>query len=260
MKLSIIIPACNEAERIGQMLDVYLPFFYGKYGRDVQVLVSINGSRDSTEQVVAGYQEKYPDLECIVEPKKIGKGGGLIRGFKLAKGDLVGFADADGATPPEAMQDLVDSISDADAVIASRWCKGASVTLKQSVRRRIASRGFNLLVRLLFGMGFSDTQCGAKVMKKTALERVVPHLGVTQWAFDVDLLFQMKRAGLKVKEIPTTWHDVAGSQLRVGRASLDMLFALVRLRLVYSPFKSVVRLYNHKFFPFLSSHDEMPRD
>ena len=93
-------------------------------------------------------------------------------------------------------------------------------------------------------MKIHDTQCGAKVMKAEALKKVLPQLGITRWAFDVDLLFKLRRAGYRIVERPTTWHDVSGSQLQVGRASFEMFVAIVRLRLVYSPLRWIVTVYD----------------
>jgi glycosyltransferase involved in cell wall biosynthesis len=243
MKLTIVIPACNEENRIGRMLGAYLPFFVGRYGAEVEFIVVINGTTDGTEAVVRGCAVRWPAVRAVVEPGRIGKGGALVRGFADAQGDLVGFADADGSTPPEAFQDLVDRMGDAGAIIASRWCRGANVSPRQPLKRRMASRAFNLLTRVLFGLRLTDTQCGAKVMRREAIRAVLPHLGTTRWAFDVDLLFQLRRAGYVIREIPTTWRDVEGSGVRVVRTSLEMSVALVRLRLVYSPFHGIVRLY-----------------
>jgi len=243
MRLSIVVPAHNEEARIGRMLDAYLPYFSQRYGRDVELIVVVNGTTDHTEQVVAGYQARFPMLRLVVEPAKVGKGGALILGFKAAAGDWVGFVDADGATPPEAFDDLVTHIGDAGAIIASRWCRGAQVSPRQPLARRIASRCFNWLTRVLFDLRITDTQCGAKLMRRDVLLDVLPRLGITRWAFDVDLLFQFRRAGYRVTEVPTVWHDVAGSKLAVGRASFEMLLALVRLRLIYSPFHCLVRAY-----------------
>lgn len=244
MKLSIVVPAHNEEQRIPPFLDSYTEYFIGRYGDDMEFVIVVNGCSDETEGVVARYAEKYAQVRMLVEPEKIGKGGALMMGFREAKGDLVGFVDADGSTPPEAYQSLVDEIDDAGIVIASRWIKGSDVSPRQPLARRFASRVFNGLVRMFFGLRISDTQCGAKLMTRKALETVLPHLGVTRWAFDVDLLFQMRRAGFEILEVPTVWHDVAGSQLQVGRASKDMLLAICRLRLLYSPFRWVVGIYD----------------
>jgi glycosyltransferase involved in cell wall biosynthesis/O-antigen/teichoic acid export membrane protein len=251
MNLSLIIPAHNEETRIGPMLDAYLPFFTQRYDDGVEFIVVVNGSSDDTAGVVRQYGSRFPQLHCIVEPQGIGKGGALILGFREARGDLVGFVDADGSTPPAAFQDLIDRIGDADVAVASRWCRGAIVSPPQPLTRRIASRVFNMLTRLLFGLRLTDTQCGAKLMKRDALAPVLDNLGITRWAFDVDLLFQMQRSGRKIVEIPTEWHDVAGSKIDILPASAEMAVALVRLRLMYSPLRWIVGLYDRLIGPFI---------
>jgi len=259
MQLSLIIPAHNEEARIGRMLDVYLPFLADHYGEDVEVIVVINGSTDDTAGIVDTYAERVPQLRSIVEPRGVGKGGALIMGFREARGDLVGFVDADGSTPPAAFQDLVERIGDADVAVASRWCRGAMISPPQPLARRIASRVFNLLTRLFFGLRLTDTQCGAKLMKRAALNEVIGTLGITRWAFDVDLLFQMRRAGRIIIEVPTTWHDVAGSKIQIAAVSAEMLAAIIRLRLLYSPLRWVVGAYDRVIGP-IKHHDKLDRD
>ncbi len=243
MRLSIVVPAHNEEHRIGPMLEAYLPYFTSRYGDKVEFLVVVNGSTDETEEVVAGFAARYSQVRAIVEPEPIGKGGALMVGFRHAQGEWVGFVDADGSTPPEAFHDLVENIGQAGGIIASRWAKGSQVSPRQPFDRRVASRIFNLMTRTLFGLRLTDTQCGAKLIRREAIQAILPHLGITRWAFDVDLLFQLRRAGYAIKEIPTIWHDVEGSKIQVGKASTEMMMALVRLRLIYSPFSWVVKLY-----------------
>ncbi|MBN1269088.1 MAG: glycosyltransferase family 2 protein [Kiritimatiellae bacterium] len=244
MKLSIVAPAHNEEQRIVPFLDVYTAYFDARYGSDYELIAVINGSTDLTEQIVRDYAGRAPQMKVIVEPASVGKGGALVMGLERAAGELVGYVDADGATPPEAFQDLVEHIGDAGAIIASRWIKGAVVSPRQPLARRVASRIFNFLVRRLFRVKIWDTQCGAKLMRREALRKVLPDLRVTRWAFDVDLLFQLRRAGYRIVEWPTVWHDKSGSQLRVARASAEMFVAIVRLRLLYSPLRWVVALYD----------------
>lgn len=244
MKLSIVVPAYNEEGRIGKMLAAYLGYFAARYGNDFELIVSVNGTTDGTEGVVRGMQARFPQLRVCVDPRPIGKGGAIMAGGALATGDLIGFVDADGATPPAAFDDLVTHIGDAGLIIASRRLPGAVVSPRQPWKRRFASRVFNCLVRWFFKLKITDTQCGAKLMTAAAWRAIVPHIGLTKWAFDVDMLFKTRRQHYGIKEIPTTWSDVGGSKLKVGRVSFQMLLAICRLRLLYSPFAWVVALYD----------------
>ena len=244
MKLSIVIPAFNERERITATLEDYTHFFTPLYDEAYELIVVINGSTDGCEELVRSYAKSSPQVHCIVETGKIGKGGAIMVGFKAALGDLVGFVDADGSTPPASFQDLVEHVDEAGLVLASRWLTESVVEPKQPFARRVSSRIFNKLVRLIFGMKLTDTQCGAKLLRKEVLIKVLPHLGITRWAFDVDLLFQVQRAGYALVERPTVWRDSAGSKLNIRRASIEMLLAIIRLRLIYSPFRFVVTLYD----------------
>lgn len=244
MKLSIVIPAYNEEQRIGAMLAAYTGFFCPLLGSDVELLVVVNGTCDRTAHVAGEFVERYPQVRVFEEPRQVGKGGAILLGFQAARGAWVGFTDADGATPPEAFHALYEARSAADVIIASRYLPASRVDPRQPWQRRAASRFFNVLVSLFFGMRLTDTQCGAKLLHREALERIVSRLGVTRWAFDVDLLFQLHRNRFRILEVPTVWRDVAGSKLRIGRASLEMLVAMCRLRLLYSPFRWVVKGYD----------------
>lgn len=252
IKYSIVIPAYNEEHRIPAMLQSYADYYCA--GRDdTELIVVVNGSTDRTEDIARGFASQYERISVLVEPRRVGKGVAVIMGIKAIRGEYGGFVDADGATSPEAFEDLIKHRDDADCIIASRYMEGSIAEPRQPLSRRVASRAFNLLVRIMFGLRLTDTQCGAKLVKDSALEAVLPQLGRTQWAFDVDLLFQLKRSGFTIKEIPTVWRDVAGSKLKVVSASCTMFVAMCRMRLVHSPFKWVVTLYNKtvgRIFPY----------
>jgi glycosyltransferase involved in cell wall biosynthesis len=252
MKVSIIAPAHNEEERIRPFLDTYCAYFDVHHDPAVEIIVVVNNSTDRTRLIVQEYADKYDFVRLLLEPNDVGKGGALLRGFDVVDGELIGFVDADGATAPDAFMELADQIGDAGVIIASRWMEGAEVSPRQPVSRRVASRIFNTLVRVFFGLRISDTQCGAKLMRRDALRVIRPHIGTTRWAFDVDLLFQFRRKGYRIKEVPTRWHDVTGSKVRVARASFEMLIAMTRLRLLYSPFRFVVKLYDISLGRFIN--------
>jgi len=246
MKLAIIIPAYNEEKRIGVTLDEYGKFFK-KLKKDkllkFEIIVVINNTKDRTEEIVKEYSKKHNEIKYL-NFKQGGKGFAIMEGFKEAlKSDfyLIGFVDADLATKPEAFYDLIINLGDYDSIIASRYIPGARVYPKQSVQRIIASRIFNFLIRILFLMPFADTQCGAKLFKRKVVENVTNKLGLTQWAFDVELLYLTRKAGFKIKEFPTTWSDKEYSKINFTKAGPRMALSIIRLRLINSIFEPILR-------------------
>lgn len=238
------MPAYNEENRITQTLISYHDYFNEIYKNNFEIFVVVNGSSDNTSRLVAEISKKYKQVNFIDIPGKIGKGGAIIEGFKRVNAELIGFVDADMATIPKAYHDLIIQLGDYDGTVASRWIKGAIINRKQPIQRRIASRAFNFIVKVFFGIKIRDTQCGAKLFTNKAVKSVVDDLGITQWGFDVDLLYLLKKKGFKVKEVATIWHDQEGSKLKIGRTSWQMLLSMVRLRFIYSKFIFVVKTYD----------------
>ena len=232
----MLIPAYNEELRIEPVLRDYARFFRENYSGKFQLTVVLNGCRDNTRGVVERVSKDYPEVTALEFPGRIGKGGALIEGLRLAPlADLIGYVDADGATAPPAFLDLVNKSSQADCVIGSRWIKGAVLHRTQTGRRQLASRVFHAIVQGLFWMRIRDTQCGAKLLHRAAVEAVHPHLCVADMAFDINLLYLLKRAKLRVLEVPTEWTDKVGSKVALGKTSLTMLLSVIRLRWIYSP-------------------------
>jgi dolichol-phosphate mannosyltransferase len=221
---SIIIPAYNEAERIGTVLEE-LP------GERGQFIIVCDGS-DPTPGIAEAFSRLHPtlDLLCLCFDRRLGKGGALKEGFSHATGDVVGYMDADGSTSLRQMKDLFHALDGYDCVIGSRWLPGSIVPEKQGFSRRIESRAFNLLIRLLFGLHFSDTQCGAKVFKKSAVDAVIREMTSTGFEFDVELLWRLSRKGFSIRECPITWNNQGDSRVKAADA-LRMLFGLIAIRM-----------------------------
>jgi glycosyltransferase involved in cell wall biosynthesis len=240
--LLILIPAYNEERRIEPMLRGYAEYFGKNYSGTFQLVVVLNGCTDNTLDIVQKVAAEFPTIRALEFKDAIGKGGALIEGLKLAKhSELIGYVDADGATAPAAYLDLVRKIGTADCVIGSRWLPGAVIHQSQQSHRRFASRTFHKIVQLLFWMNIRDTQCGAKVMKTQAVERIHDRLTIADMAFDINLLFSLKHAGFKIVEVPTEWTDKVGSKVVLGRTSLTMGLSALRVRLIYSPFYKWLR-------------------
>jgi glycosyltransferase involved in cell wall biosynthesis len=204
--------------------------------------VVLNGCTDDTLGVVQKVAADFPSVRELEFKEPIGKGGALIEGLKLAKqSELIGYVDADGATPPRAFLELVKKIGAADCIIGSRWLPGALIHQSQQTSRQFASRAFHKIVQMFFGMNLRDTQCGAKVMKTEAVQKIHDRLAIADMAFDINLLFSLKHAGFKIVEVPTEWTDKAGSKVALGRSSLTMFLSVLRVRLIYSPFYKWLR-------------------
>lgn len=240
--LLLLIPAYNEEQRIEPVLRDYAHFFRQQYTGKFQIVVVLNGCVDDTLRVVESVAAEYPEIRALNFPAPIGKGGALIEGLKLAPTtDLIGYVDADGATAPPAFLDLVQHCDDVDCAIGSRWLPGAVLHQAQSQQRRIFSRVFHALVQLLFRMHIVDTQCGAKVMRREAVESIHSALRIADVAFDINLLYALKRHGYTIREVPTEWTDKLGSKIKLNRGALGILLSVIRLRLVYSPFYAWLR-------------------
>lgn len=240
--LVLLIPAYNEEERIAPVLRRYADYFRENYRGRFEVVVVLNGCRDQTLRVVEGVAAEYPEIRALEFPQPIGKGGALIEGLRLAStADLIGYVDADGATPPEAFLDLVHHCNEVDCAIGSRWLRESVLEQSQPLKRRIFSRCFHVLIELLFGMHIKDTQCGAKVMRRAAVEEIHSALRIADVAFDINLLYSLKRHGYTIREVPTIWKDQLGSKIRLNKAALGIILSVVRLRLVYSPFYNLLR-------------------
>jgi glycosyltransferase involved in cell wall biosynthesis len=236
--LLILIPAYNEEARIEPVLRDYAQFFGRNYSGKFQIVVVLNGCTDNTLGVVQKVAAEFPVVRADEFKSPIGKGGALIEGLKLApQGDLIGYVDADGATPPQSLFELTRHIGEADCIIGSRWLRDSVLHQEQTTLRKFISRVFHFIVEALFGMGIKDTQCPCKLMRREVVEKVHPTLRIADLAFDVNLLVSIKRAGFKILEVPIEWTDKVGSKVTSSlfRSSLSMFLSVVRVRLIYWP-------------------------
>ncbi|MCH7568274.1 MAG: glycosyltransferase [Nanoarchaeota archaeon] len=247
--ISIIIPAHNEEKRIGKTLESYYHYFEAlKKNKilDYEILVVINNTRDKTEEIVRSAILKNKKISYL-NLEKGGKGYAIIEGFKDAlrrDNDLIGFVDADLATSPEAFYDLVKKIDNYDGIIAGRYLRGAVIKPKNTFARIMASRVYNILIRSIFLMPYRDTQCGAKLFRHKALEAVINNIGMTKFAFDVELIYKIRKRGLRIKEVPTIWADKGYATINFWQSGPWMALAIIRLRILNSPLRRFIRIYD----------------
>lgn len=233
MKYTVIIPAYNEESRIEATVRDYASYFNTlPDAEDTEILIVVNGSRDRTAEISQQLAQELPNVRSWDTPDKMGKGGAVLKGFELAEGDIVAFTDADNATAPPELHKLLEAVDEGiDCAMGSRWLPESLQKIPQPLVRRIASRVFNLIVRVLFQMNFTDTQCGAKAFKTSSVKSMRERMHSTGWAFDVELLWRLKQNNHTIKEIPIVWSDNSQSRVRLHIDGPSMLWELVKLRL-----------------------------
>ncbi|MCI4351807.1 MAG: glycosyltransferase [Thermoplasmata archaeon] len=229
--VSIVIPAWNEEDRLARTLDRYIPSLEAR-GDPFEVLVVIDGVRDGTAEVAARYSGR--NVRVLRFPTKLGKGGAIIAGMREARFEYVGYVDADGPISPEAMYGLVGDLREVDCVVASRWVRGASGVQAEPLFNRVAGRAWNFLTRSLLFLPLHDTQCGAKFFKTSVIRPILRTVTLTNRAFDVAFLYQIRKAGRPFREVPVHWTHDPESRMPIARAIPVMLVSLLGVRVMNS--------------------------
>lgn len=223
--IDVVFPAHNEEARIDRTLRAYRAALTRS---SVRFTVALDGCRDDTASIVNHHASLDSRVRLIDYPK-LGKGGVLMETFRRCDAPLVGFVDADGATPPTELTRLADACATADLAIATRRHPASVVPRHRPIPRRVTSAGFAFGVRRLFGLPNTDTQCGAKVVRREAMHSLLPMLSSRDFLFDVDLLVTARDMGMRTVEVPTVWIDQSGSRLRAGSDAKRMLASALRL-------------------------------
>lgn len=192
-----------------------------------------DGSGDGTAEVASRFASR--GVATLRFPQKLGKGGAILAGMRRARYDRVGYLDADGPVSPEELYGLVGCLDEVDCVVASRWVRGASGVEAEPPFNRVAGRAWNLLTRSLLFLPIRDTQCGAKFFKATVVRTLLRTVTLTNRAFDVDVLYHVRKSGKRVKEVPVTWKHDPETRMPIGRAIPVMFLSLLAVRVMNSP-------------------------
>lgn len=228
LKLSVIIPVHNQCESIAKCVKEVTKVM-ADTKLDYEVIVVDDGSEDDTYNIARGLARKDPRVKAVRKNPNMGKGHAIKTGFQHSTSAIVAYMDADLSMHPQQMTHYLQKLVGADAVIASK--RHPKSDISYPLHRKALSKGFNLLVRAMFGLPLSDTQCGFKVFRREVLEDVMPRLLVKRYAFDVELLVNTNRRGYKVVEAPITLrHGEERLGVRdVFRMAVDLLAIYYRL-------------------------------
>ena len=231
--ISVVIPAYDEARRLPSSLEAVLGYLNAGEWSSTEVLVVDDGSTDGTAAVAKEFCETHPGIRLLRNPGNRGKGYSVRHGMLEAKGDWVLFTDADLSAPIEELDKLLRAARDqhAGVVIGSRALDRSLIGVHQSVFREYAGRIFNLMMRLLTGLPFWDTQCGFKLFSARAAREVFRRQRLDGFGFDVEALFIARKRGFRAVEVPVRWNHVEGTKVSMFRESVNMFLDLVRVRL-----------------------------
>ncbi len=220
---SIIIPAYNEETRIKRAIENLIEGFPGQ-----EIIVVCDGE-DNSDDIIKSFSIRYPNIRLLCFGNRLGKGGALIQGLKVAEGKEICFVDADESVIIDDLKGMFQALHDVDGVIASRRLKRSKILIKQPIQRRLASKVFNIFVRMLFSLPFEDTQCGAKVFKQEAILNILNDLKTTGFETDVEILWRLKKKGYRIREYPISWKHSEGTKFKLSD-SKGMLISLIRTR------------------------------
>lgn len=230
---SIVIPAYNEAGRIGESLRVTLDYLK-RASPESELIVVNDGSTDATAKIVREeFAKAGPVATRLVEhfPNR-GKGAAVRIGLLAAARSIGLFSDADLSTPIDEAPKLIEPIAagEIDVAVGSRALDRTLIGVHQPWKREQGGRIFNLIVRMATGLPFWDTQCGFKAFRLDVCRPILERAKTDGFGFDVELLYLAHHAGLRMREIPVRWNHNDGSKVSFFRDSLRMFKEVVELR------------------------------
>src|SRR5678816_1266193 len=224
--LSIVVPAYNEADRLGNSLRAIVSYLSDNFP-DAELIVVDDGSSDKTAQIARERLDEGGNLRTslISYKSNLGKGRAVRLGLQAARGEIALFSDADLSTPITESPKLIEPIETGacDVAFGSRALDRELIGVRQSWRREQGGRVFNLAVRIATGLPFWDTQCGFKAFRMSVCRPLIEAATIDRFGFDVELLYLAFRAGLNLKEIPVRWDHNEGSKVNLASDSLKML-------------------------------------
>jgi dolichyl-phosphate beta-glucosyltransferase len=231
--VSIVIPAFNESDRLEGPLREILAFISANTV-NAEVIVVDDGSSDDTAKIAENVLESVPDVKSAVirYDENRGKGFAIKTGLLAATSDIGLFTDADLSAPIEEMSKLVEPIKrgEFDVTFGSRALDRSLIGTHQPWTREQGGRVMNLIIRIMSGLPFYDTQCGFKAFNLLKFRPLLDVMRIDRFGFDIEFLFVAARYGLRLSEVPVRWNDVEGSKVSIFRDPARMIGELVQIR------------------------------
>ncbi len=227
--LSIVIPAYNEERRLPETLRRIRAYVEARTA-SAEVIVVDDGSSDRTAAFVEEHRPSFLGLRLVSNGRNRGKGYSVRHGMLEARGRVVLFTDADLSAPIEEADKLLAALATHDVAIGSRGLDRSLIEVHQSALREFAGMAYNLVVRLLTGLPFKDTQCGFKAFLRERSRIIFEQQRIERFGFDPEILFLARRHRLRTAEVPVRWAHDSATKVHMLRDSLRMFFELLAIR------------------------------
>jgi glycosyltransferase involved in cell wall biosynthesis len=217
--ISLILPAYNESATIVSTISKTITYFEDR-GYSYQIIVAADGN-DGTRERVAELGSANAAVEVTGHVERLGKGRGVREAVAMAKGEIIGYADADYKVPIEEFDKVAPLLKDFDVVTGSRALDRSLIERKQPLYRRIGSHGFAIFMKTVTGLReITDSQCGFKFFHRRAALQLFRCQKVDGYMFDVEILALATLFGYRIKEVPIRWRDDGDSRLELVRGNL----------------------------------------
>jgi len=232
VSVDVVIPVLNEAHVLEASTTKLRAFLMNSAGFKWRIVIVDNGSTDGTLDVAKRLATQYPEVAWMHLNVK-GRGRALRETWHRSTADVVTYMDVDLSTELPALPKLVRAIVQEgyDIAIGSRLARGS--TTKRCFKRELTSRAYNIILKCILFVRFSDAQCGFKAVTREVVERLVPLVKDQSWFFDTELLVLAERQGYRIKDIPVKWIEDDDSRVKIIPTAWDDLKGVFRLRRMF---------------------------
>ena len=227
--VEVVVPVHNEEHVLASSVRELHAFMRERLAVPFRITIADNASTDETLAVAKELAHELPEAHALHLPEK-GRGRALRTAWLASEADVVAYMDVDLSTDLQALPHLLAPLlaGTADVAIGTRLAPGAEVT--RGVKREVVSRAYNILLRLLLDVSFSDAQCGFKAARRPAIAPLLERVQDDGWFFDTELLYLAQRGKLSIHEVPVRWIEDTDSRVAVLHTALEDLRGIRRLR------------------------------
>ena len=226
--VDVVVPVYNEEKALAESISVLHDFLSKSLTRPWKIVIADNGSLDGTLSVAEDLIRHYSNVK-VVHLELKGRGRALRKTWLESDADIVSYMDVDLSTRLDAFPKLLNALDEGfDVAVGSRLMAGSKV--KRSLKREITSRGYKILIKVMFCAGFTDAQCGFKAVKRAVAQELIPLIQDQAWFFDTELLPLAGIKGYRIKDVPVEWIEDQDTRVAIVNTAWEDIKGLLRVR------------------------------